>query len=116
MSEIWYRYDDPWTQGEAPFCQEMTVARHTAKCVVFNDYGLDRFVLKDPNGRRYAYPTKELALKSYIIRKQRQMQHAAATHDNAKRNLEIARMIESGTIVPKPEFTLFDGTVDRVDW
>ncbi|MBZ9706106.1 hypothetical protein LB543_05150 [Mesorhizobium sp. ESP7-2] len=108
MNEIWYRYDDPWTAGEAPFCQELPVARHTAKCVVFDNYGaFDRFVLKDPNGRRYAYPTKELALKSYIIRKQRQMQHAANTLDRAKENLATAQMIESGALVPaKKEFSL----------
>lgn len=41
MTEIWYRYDDPWAAGEAPFLQEMHVARRTAKCVVFNDYGIE---------------------------------------------------------------------------
>lgn len=100
MTETWYRYDDPWTAGEAPFLQEMTVARHTAKCVVFNDYGIDRFVLKDPSGRRYAYPAKELALKSYIIRKQRQVQHATNTVNKATENLKIAQMIQRGETLP----------------
>ena len=98
MVEIYYRYDDPWTSGEAPFLQELSVARYTPKCVVLNDHGVDRFVLKDPDGRRYAYPTKELALKSYIIRKQRQMQHASNTFDKAKENLEAARAIERGEV------------------
>lgn len=105
MNEIWYRYDDPWTADEAPFLQEMTVTRYTAKCVVFNDYGIDRFVLKDPNGRRYAYPTKELALNSYIIRKQRQMQHATNTLNQAKANLFNAQGIQDGTFVEPAQST-----------
>lgn len=108
MSAVWYRYDDPWIAGEAPFLQEMAVRRETPKCVVFNDYGKDRFVLKDPNGRRYAYPTKELALRSYIIRKQRQMQHAASTYDRAKTNLKIAEMIQRGEALPTKEWSFFE--------
>lgn len=106
MNEIWYRYDDPWTAGETPFLQEMTVARRTDKCVVFNDYGHERFVLKDPRGKRYAYPTKELALKSYIIRKQRQMQHASNTYDRAKENLATADRLQRGEIIEEKGFSL----------
>ncbi len=102
MTEVWYRYSDPWTAGEAPFLHELVVARQTAKCVVFNDYGVDRFVLRDPNGRRFAYPTKELALNSYIIRKRRQIQHAANTHDTAKANLAVAEKISRGEAIEQP--------------
>ncbi|TGV43865.1 hypothetical protein [Mesorhizobium sp. M8A.F.Ca.ET.161.01.1.1] len=109
MVEIYYRYVDPWTAGEVPFLQELPVARHTAKCVVLDEYGVDRFVLKNPEGRRYAYPTKELALMSYIIRKQRQMQHAANSHDIARANLEVAQKIERGEAMPAKGTLSFDG-------
>jgi len=42
-------------------------------------------------GKKYAYPTKEEARKSYIIRKQREIQHAAKQHDKAVKLLAIAR-------------------------
>jgi hypothetical protein len=91
----WYRYHDPWLVGELPWCQEIPVKRETAKCVVVDEYGRERFILKDAR-KRYAYPTKELALDSYIIRKQRQIQHAAATHDAAKEYLDTAERMQRG--------------------
>lgn len=102
---MWFRYHDPWTVGEAPWCQEIPVARETAKCVVLDEYGKTRFVLKDAR-KRYAYPTKELALDSYIIRKQRQIQHSAATYDAAKENLETAERLKRGEDVSPSPFTL----------
>jgi hypothetical protein len=92
---VWYRYIDPWTVGDEPWCYEIPVVRETPKCVVLDEYGRARYVLKDAR-KRYAYPTKDLALDSYIIRKQRQMQHAAASHDSAKENLETAQRIKRG--------------------
>lgn len=103
MTETWFRFDDPWAEGDAPFLTELIVSRHTAQCVVFGAPPHERFVLKDPRGKRYAYPTKELALKSYIIRKQRQMQHADNTRNRASLNLTTALMIERGEAVPAKE-------------
>lgn len=105
--ELWYRYTDPWTVGEAPYLSSIPVERHTAKCVVLNEYGLRRFVLKDAR-KRYAYPTKELALESYIIRKKRQIQYAALAHDNAKANLTAAEAIARGEAVPRPSVFVFE--------
>lgn len=102
---FWYRYWDPSVAGDIPWCQEILVERETAKCVVLDEYGQKRFVLKEAR-KRYAYPTKELALDSYIIRKQRQIQYAAATHDAAKENLDIAKRIQSGETVEPQTFTL----------
>lgn len=99
--EKWYRYDDPYTDGNLPFLTEIPVLRHTPKGVWLDKYGLKRFVLKAAN-KRYAYPTKELALASYIIRKQRQIQHAAAAHDRAKKNLDAAQRFARGE-EPKPQ-------------
>lgn len=92
---VWYRFIDPWTVGEKPYLITIPIKRWTDKCVVLNEYGKERFVLKDAR-KRYAYPTEDLALNSYIIRKQRQIQHAAATHDNAKENLAAAEAIRRG--------------------
>lgn len=105
--EVWYRYDDAWTAGEAPFLSEIPVERHTNACVVLNQYGRRRFVLKVAR-KRYAYPTKELALGSYIIRKQRQIQHAARTHDNARENLAAAEKIARGEAVENMSVFLFE--------
>jgi hypothetical protein len=105
---MWFRYHDPWITGEEPWLQEIPVARETPKCVVLDEYGRERYVLKDAR-KRYAYPTKELALDSYIIRKQRQIQHAAATHDAAKENLETAEAIKRGEKKPRPALFQFTG-------
>lgn len=98
--ELWYRYSDPWTAGEPPCLQSIPVERHTNRCVVLDDYGYRRFVLKDAR-KRYAYPTVELALESYIVRKKRQIKHAASTHDNAKANLAVAEAISRGEAAPR---------------
>lgn len=106
-NELWFRYSDPWTAGEPPCLSSIPVERHTAKCVVLNEYGHRRFVLKNAR-KRYAYPTEELALKSYIIRKQCQIQHAVNTHDAAKANLAIAEAIARGEAVPRSSMFVFD--------
>ncbi len=103
---MWFRYRDPDITGEEPWCQEIPVARETPKCVVLDEYGRERFVLKDAR-RRYAYPTKELALDSYIIRKKRQIQWTSAQHDAAKENLETAERVQRGEVIERePPFPL----------
>lgn len=97
---VWYRFVDPWTTGDEPYLCHIPVKRETPKYVVLDEYGLERFVLKDAR-KRYAYPTQELALDSYIIRKQRQIQYAAATHDAAKENLETALAVQRGEKRPR---------------
>lgn len=101
MTEVWYRYSDPWSAGDQPFCQQLPVVRHTPKCVILDEYGVERRVLKHAR-KRYAYPTKELALGSYIIRKKRQMQHASNTHDTAHSNLQTAEAMARGDVVERP--------------
>jgi hypothetical protein len=103
MIEVWYRYDDPWTAGELPYCREFSVVRHTPKCVILDEFGVERRVLKEAR-KRYAYPTKDLALGSYIIRKKRQMQHAANTHDVAQNNLTAAEALARGLPVAAEGF------------
>lgn len=97
---VWYRYHDPSLSGDEPWCQYIPVMRETPKCVVLDDCGHQRYVLKDAR-KRYAYPTKELALESYIIRKQHQIRWTAAQHDVAKENLETAERIMRGEVVER---------------
>lgn len=87
--EVWYRFDDPYHPGEELEVQEFRVVRRTDKCVVLDVYGLEKLVLKEAR-RRFAYPTKELALQSYLIRKAKQIGYAVAAHDRAKDNRAVA--------------------------
>ena len=89
----WYRYMDPTVAGEDPYLCAIPVKRETDKCVVLDEYGHEKFVLKNAR-KRFAYPTKELALNSYIIRKRHQIVHAARCHDNAKANLAAAERLQ----------------------
>lgn len=88
----YYRFHDPYVDNGDLFLQELEVIRETAKCVVLRDFWpKERRVLKDPNGKRYAYASKEDALQSYIKRKERQIQHGRNTMSMAEAYLDIAR-------------------------
>lgn len=100
--EKWFRYIDPWAAGEEPYLQLIPVKRHTPKGVWLNEFGVEKFVLKDAR-RRYAYPTEALALDSYIRRKKAQIQHASNTHDRAVENLAAAERIARGEAAPKQD-------------
>lgn len=97
--EKWFRYIDPWAAGEEPYLQLIPVKRHTPKGVWLNEFGVEKFVLKDAR-RRYAYPTEALALDSYIRRKKAQIQHAQAAHDAAVENLAAAERFQRGETKP----------------
>lgn len=109
-AELWYRFDDPYHPGDKPYFQEFRVLRHTPRCVVLDVYGIEKTVLKEAR-KCYAYPTKELALQSYLIRKAKQIGYAAAAHDRAKDNraaaLELAERwglrLRGEHLVPAPE-------------
>lgn len=55
-----------------------------------------RFVVEG-FGRRYAYPTRELARESFIARKKKEIQHCARQHDRAVRYLALAETGKFGT-------------------
>jgi hypothetical protein len=55
-----------------------------------------KFVLEG-KGKRFAYPTREEARASFIIRKQREIQYAATKHDRAVRYLALAQTMKFGT-------------------
>lgn len=85
QSEVWYRWDghsDYFNLGKFP------VLRHTAKGVWINVYGKPVFCLNYAR-KRFAYPTKELAAESFIIRKQRQIDHLETRLEVAREDLRV---------------------------
>lgn len=92
--EIWYRADRGGFSDET-LCikiQECRVWKKTSKGVWLNGtaspYG--HFVLFDAR-KRWAYPTKELAMESFIRRKEKEIQHCERQLTRAKRLLRMAR-------------------------
>lgn len=75
-------------------CIRYVVVRHTPKGVwIAPDWAspgkFEKFILEG-KGKRFAYPTREEARASFIIRKRREIQHSAAQHDRAVRYLALA--------------------------
>jgi hypothetical protein len=97
MSETYYREVNAQVSNDvlAISVIEYRVVRRTPKGAWItpiwnhNDTEFLRFVL-DGTGRRFAYPTRELARESYIIRKKREIQHCRNQHDRAVRYLALA--------------------------
>jgi hypothetical protein len=108
VTEVWYRYFDKYSyENPEPTIQELPVVKHTPQGVILNFYGEHKFVLNSAR-RRWAYPTKELALDSYIQRKRKQMRHGENTVAHAKAMLFQAEAIQRGEVLPKPDrFKLF---------
>jgi hypothetical protein len=108
--ERYYREVDGYYEGDKPTIslREFKVLSRTEKGAWITDLWdhdgtYKRFVL-DGKGKRFAYPTKELARESYIIRKAREIGHCARQHDKAKKLLHIAQTGE----LPQPEYFHFD--------
>ncbi len=103
--EIYYREIDS-QMGDGAHAISVcpyVVWRHTPKGVWiipqwmymrgYDDISLQRsahFILHT-SGKKFAYPTKEEARRSYIIRKHREIQHTAKQHDKAIKLLAIAK-------------------------
>jgi hypothetical protein len=119
IGDTWFRVSDPWDENDPPCVEEFTVIRVTPAGVRLHHgkvsgWSLEqvsqdresvkhsRFVLnpiagqETDGGRRYAYPTIELARGSWIIRKQRQKQRAAATHDRCAKWLDAHKSDPDG--------------------
>lgn len=112
VGDTWYRYEerrfghaDDWGRVISTYIQlqvrEFTVAKVTPKGVWLGDalgrWGAGpRFVLMSAN-KRYALPTQEAALESFMARKAQQMrilgkqlEHAESAHALAK--IELAKL------------------------
>lgn len=110
IGDKFYRYNDPGgVEGVTLWLEELSVVSITP-AGYWLTYGWpnnkDKFVLHDAR-KRYAYPTKELALKSYIIRKNWQLRHLANTKAKAERGLFIAKEMKKGREI-KPVSLLGD--------
>lgn len=105
VGDKFYRIVDSDIAHNKPILQTMFVVRETSKSAwVVHSWAWPLqagYVLNRDNLRRigarlcgrgtrraYAYPTLALAVDSYRIRKQRQIQHAENTLEHAKENLE----------------------------
>lgn len=103
IGDTWYRYvdnDSEWNRE--PYEIKLTVVRYTPKCVVLLGYGATRYVLLEPGRKRYAHPTRELALASYIVRKSMEARIMAARHDRAMGYLNAAKAFRDRGLVPEP--------------
>lgn len=94
-----YRYDtsssDP--QHAYPYCQAYPVRRATARGLVIDVWGVEKFVLSGSEGKRFAYTTKEAALCSFIKRKERRLEHLSAAMARETAALAVGRgMAEQG--------------------
>lgn len=96
-----YRYDTHSSiYGKSyPFLQSYPIVRRTRACWVIDFYGKEKFIIDGVHGKRFAYPTPQLALHSYIKRKIRRIAILASQHDTEKDALDSAKsMRESGDI------------------
>lgn len=114
---VWYRvWGDVYDfKGPALAFREYKVVRETEKSVYLQltyadvvtgreDLSKPKRVLKigdDEGGRRWAYPTKKLALDSFIIRKGRQIGHLQRQLDRAEALKDYAqRWVAAGMKEP----------------
>ena len=113
--ELWYRLEDyedtnvqgvllsmndSWLRGGPAirlFFRTFGVVRHTPKGVWLNEYGVQRFVLKDAR-KRYAYPTKELALESYRKRRESYIKRLKNYLHRAEGGLAVANALTAAEL------------------
>lgn len=88
VGDTWYRYvNRHYGSGVKICCDEYTVRKVTPKGV-WLEYG--PWVAFNTR-KRYAYPTKELALDSFIRRKEWQVRHLTLELEKAKEALKLVR-------------------------
>lgn len=94
-----YRYDtsssDP--RDAYPYCHAYQVRRATARGLVIDVWGVEKFVLAGSDGKRFAYTTKEAALRSFVKRKERRLKLLSAAMARETAALAVARgMVDRG--------------------
>lgn len=96
-AKVLYRYQEDrsfefWGQVEELLLKEYLIIKETPRgnwIREHGNYGKPKFVLKG-DGKRFAHQTKELALKSFICRKNRQYEINKGLMKSAKHYLKIA--------------------------
>ena len=90
MPEL-YRYFNTSSYDDSPCylnLQILSVVKETEKGYWIVWDSKRKFILKGP-GKRWAYETKELAMQSFTIRKNRQLMHAKRTIARAEHSLKL---------------------------
>lgn len=97
--EVWFRYEDfrvsngvdEWENSlgshTAIRLVKLRVVKHTPKGVRLED---GKVVIKDHH-KKYALPTKELALESFLARKNREIEIYTCRIQHAKEAIELAK-------------------------
>jgi hypothetical protein len=114
VGDTWYRYidsDQEWSHD--PYELQLRVIRYTPKCVVLDLWGRKRFVLLEHGRKRFAHPTREQAMISYIARKESQIRWTQAQHDRAVENLAAAKAMRDRGFVREP-YAVVNGMVSLV--
>lgn len=100
-TELWYRYEDrmSWSFDLEPFVEVVERSYPVAKrtpCGVWlgTGRGTKRFALNQAR-KRFAYPTVEEALTSFLARKRSQINIVEGQLKRARRALAIAEAIAS---------------------
>ena len=99
MTKNLFRYDGTyWGDELGPaeahlYAGYFPVVKETPKGCWIDVYGKRKFVLNDST-KRYAYPTKELALQAFIARKRRQCGILRAQLKNAEGLLAYASALK----------------------
>lgn len=89
--QVYYRYDCHHFEYHSQIrAQELVVIRVTPRGVWVSDYGRKKFVLNDAK-KKYACPTKEMALASFIARKERQIDILTAQLERITNALKAAQ-------------------------
>jgi hypothetical protein len=116
VSDVYFRYVDQLEGDEyssSPVIRLMTynVLSHTAKGVwLHRHYQRKKFVLNSGR-KRFAHPTKEEALASFIERKRRQKAIYAARHYDASQVLDDAEAMQSVGMTDPREFSQYPWSV-----
>jgi hypothetical protein len=107
VGDTFYRYEiygggvdeDGFERNVEVVLHKHEVARLTPACTFVRQgrLGRERRIL-DSAEKKWAYPTKELALKSFIRRKGLQVRYAEHELDVAKRALELARRMQEESV------------------
>lgn len=113
---VLYRYETSGshTSQVGLFCDQFRAIRETPKgwwIEYWGDKGQARKWVAKTGRKRFAYPTKELALESFVARKQHMIAKLEYTLGTTKTALELAKQIQAGEktdndSLPNPGFTL----------
>ena len=106
MTEVLYRYIDSYPEYEGEpsniYCRQYAIRKRTEKGVWIMVAYQKKFVLNKAK-KKFAYPTKEEAFKSFAIRKNHHMGHVKFTFAHLTNILTLIKKREDEEITKKTE-------------